>query len=73
MGYATMAISTCTLSNLPQTSLFRAKPVTALPPSPVRCISSQRLLAGEREVVIEHMGNAYHLRLTRNGKLILTK
>ncbi|RUL71485.1 hemin uptake protein HemP [Dyella choica] len=40
---------------------------------PVRRISSQRLLAGERELVIQHMGNEYHLRLTRNGKLILTK
>jgi hemin uptake protein HemP len=41
--------------------------------APVRRISSQRLLAGERELVIQHMGSEYHLRLTRNGKLILTK
>ncbi|RDS83018.1 hemin uptake protein HemP [Dyella monticola] len=41
--------------------------------SPIRRISSQRLLAGERELVIQHMGSEYHLRLTRNGKLILTK
>ena len=40
---------------------------------PVRRISSQRLLAGERELVIQHLGSEYHLRLTRNGKLILTK
>lgn len=40
---------------------------------PIRRISSQRLLAGERELVIQHMGSEYHLRLTRNGKLILTK
>lgn len=39
----------------------------------VRRISSHRLLAGERELVIQHMGSEYHLRLTRNGKLILTK
>nr|WP_239538000.1 hemin uptake protein HemP [Dyella mobilis] len=39
----------------------------------VRRISSQRLLAGERELVIQHLGSEYHLRLTRNGKLILTK
>ncbi|HUB91998.1 MAG TPA: hemin uptake protein HemP [Dyella sp.] len=39
----------------------------------IRRISSQRLLAGERELVIQHMGSEYHLRLTRNGKLILTK
>lgn len=41
--------------------------------SPIRRISSQRLLAGERELVIQHLGSEYHLRVTRNGKLILTK
>ena len=41
--------------------------------APIRRISSHRLLAGERELVIQHMGSEYHLRLTRNGKLILTK
>jgi len=43
------------------------------PATPVRRVSSHRLLAGERELVIQHMGGEYHLRLTRNGKLILTK
>ena len=43
------------------------------PAAAVRRISSHRLLAGERELVIQHMGSEYHLRLTRNGKLILTK
>lgn len=41
--------------------------------APVRRVSSHRLLAGERELVIQHLGSEYHLRLTRNGKLILTK
>jgi hemin uptake protein HemP len=36
-------------------------------------ISSGNLLAGRRELVIEHAGQEYHLRLTRNDKLILTK
>jgi hemin uptake protein HemP len=36
-------------------------------------ITSGRLLAGARELVIEHAGQEYHLRLTRNDKLILTK
>ena len=39
----------------------------------VRRISSFSLLGGERELVIQHQGNEYHLRLTRNDKLILTK
>jgi hemin uptake protein HemP len=38
-----------------------------------RRVSSQSLLKGERELVIQHQGNEYHLRLTRNDKLILTK
>ena len=47
------------------------------PPSPVsataRRVSSHSLLEGERELVIQHQGSEYHLRLTRNDKLILTK
>jgi hemin uptake protein HemP len=31
------------------------------------------LLAGEREVLLEHDGQDYRLRITANGKLILTK
>ena len=40
---------------------------------PVRAVSSQSLLDGGRELVIHHQGGQYHLRLTRNDKLILTK
>jgi len=36
-------------------------------------IDSSRLLAGQRELVIDHAGQQYRLRLTRNDKLILTK
>lgn len=36
-------------------------------------ISSKMLLDGGRELVIQHQGGEYHLRLTRNDKLILTK
>ena len=38
-----------------------------------RRVSSQSLLEGGRELVIQHQGSEYHLRLTRNDKLILTK
>lgn len=31
------------------------------------------LLRGSAELLIEHAGAVYRLRLTRNGKLILTK
>lgn len=36
-------------------------------------ISSATLLAGSREIIVEHRGDDYRLRLTSNGKLILTK
>lgn len=36
-------------------------------------IASTRLMGDSRELVIEHQGNEYHLRVTRNDKLILTK
>jgi len=63
-----------TLSRLPQPPVLSRADQADVPPAPaIRRISSQRLLAGERELVIQHMGSEYHLRLTRNGKLILTK
>jgi hemin uptake protein HemP len=37
-----------------------------------RRISSDALLGTQRELVITHNGREYHLRLTQNGKLILT-
>ncbi|RDS82477.1 hemin uptake protein HemP [Dyella psychrodurans] len=66
-----MSASTLTLSRPTPPPML---PTTdTVPVTPVRRISSQRLLAGERELVIQHLGSEYHLRLTRNGKLILTK
>lgn len=38
-----------------------------------RRISSRSLFSGAHELVIEHQGEHYRLRVTRNGKLILTK
>ena len=48
-------------------------PVHVDPAAARRRIDSLRLLEGARELVIEHHGSEYHLRLTRNDKLILTK
>jgi hemin uptake protein HemP len=36
-------------------------------------IESQRLFQGNSEVVIVHQNEEYNLRITRKGKLILTK
>ena len=49
------------------------RPGSAEDAAAVRHISSQSLLDGGRELVIQHQGSEYHLRLTRNDKLILTK
>jgi hemin uptake protein HemP len=67
-----MSTSTLTLSRPSQPPMLPSVDTTSAVAS-VRRISSQRLLAGERELVIQHLGSEYHLRLTRNGKLILTK
>ena len=39
----------------------------------VTVLSSEELLDGRTEVMIEHNGDLYRLRHTRQGKLILTK
>jgi hemin uptake protein HemP len=39
----------------------------------MRRLKVSELLAGEREVILEHDGQDYRLRITANGKLILTK
>ncbi len=36
-------------------------------------LHSKELFGTAREIVIEHAGDEYRLRLTRQGKLILTK
>lgn len=40
---------------------------------PVRSLRSEELLRGSKEVVIEHAGAIYRLKLTRQNKLILNK
>ena len=46
-----------------------ARPITP----PVRTVESRQLLAGDKTLQIAHEGETYVLRLTRNGRLILTK
>lgn len=38
-----------------------------------RVFSSEDIFAGQNEVEIQHQGESYRLRITRNGKLILHK
>lgn len=44
----------------------------AMAPSP-RALESSAPLSGQDRVAIRHGAETYHLRLTRQGKLILTK
>ncbi len=39
---------------------------------PVKRVSSENLLGERKELLIIHAGREYRLRLTQNGKLILT-
>ena len=48
------------------------KPASGASP-PVKRIALRDLLGGGREAVLVHDGSEYRLRLTSNGKLILTK
>ncbi|MFY9512795.1 MAG: hemin uptake protein HemP [Rubrivivax sp.] len=48
-------------------------PAAAPQAVPCRRLDSRELLAGSRELEIEHAGAIYRLRLTSLGKLILTK
>jgi hemin uptake protein HemP len=41
------------------------------PPAPV--VDAKNLFGASREIVIEHDGERYRLRITRRGKLILQK
>ena len=40
---------------------------------PAKYVDSRTLFDGTREIRIDHDGQEYRLRQTRNGKLILTK
>jgi hemin uptake protein HemP len=42
------------------------------PPLPQARVSSETLLGPRKELIIVHNGREYRLRLTQNGKLILT-
>lgn len=54
-------------STLSRPVLRLAQPVAA------GALDSNALLRGTREVLIQHRGETYRLRHTRNDKLILTK
>jgi hemin uptake protein HemP len=49
-------------------------PDMSMPPGPgLPCVRAKDLFGIDREIMIEHLGAYYRLRLTRANKLILTK
>lgn len=46
---------------------------TSPEPASPRRLKVSDLLADDREAILEHAGQDYRLRITANGKLILTK
>jgi hemin uptake protein HemP len=53
-----------------------AEPPPQRPPQPadtVPVVPAEELFRGRREIVIEHEGARYRLRITRRNKLILQK
>lgn len=56
----------------PSTDRAAAHGNDSMPPRSAS-VDSHQLLRGRRELVIDHSGQQYRLRLTRNDKLILTK
>jgi hemin uptake protein HemP len=60
----------------PMRELHTPLPPSSVPltPSPVlKRLSSEELIGPARELLIRHAGFDYRLRITRQGKLILTK
>ena len=53
----------------PETGVVKTSSRTGTPP----CFHNRGLFCGHREVCIEHAGQTYRLRITRQNKLILTK
>lgn len=77
-----LATTLQTPSHIPQrkasTAMPPSEPDRPLPqdgevPASQPIFQSDELFRGHREVLILHCGETYRLRLTRNGKLILTK
>lgn len=58
-------------STLPQPTVLPGAHAGTVPAP--GCIASQQLFAGRRELLIEHAGQTYRLRITQQNKLILNK
>ena len=62
-----------TMHDVQSASTRPSAPAAALPTRELKRVSTDDLIGPEREVLIRHAGCDYRLRITRQGKLILTK
>jgi hemin uptake protein HemP len=58
---------------MPETGDRSIRPSEASPPAPPKTINAESLFKEAREVLIDHAGVRYRLRITRRNKLILQK
>ncbi|NKN31905.1 hemin uptake protein HemP [Marichromatium bheemlicum] len=61
------------MPSVPSTDSHRQGPLGRKGPAQLRSIDSRTLLGGQHLLLIDHAGERYFLRMTRNNKLILTK
>ena len=63
------------LLNMPNTALAPSRLPNKTAPLvlPTDIVPADRLFQGSQEILIGHNGDTYRLRITKNGKLILTK
>lgn len=61
------------LAESPMQSATLNLPRPAVGRSPLPRLRSEQLFGNSHELIIEHQGQEYRLRLTRNDKLILNK
>lgn len=69
----TGSVSLASLTSMTDPENQRSQPETAVSSTGPRAIRLEELLQGQRDIQIVHGEKVYRLRLTRNGKLILTK
>ncbi len=74
INYKMRAILVCIRIQMKQhTPPAQVQPATAPPTSPRPRVGSEALLQGAATLEIDHAGQLYLLRVTRENKLILTK
>ena len=57
----------------PASATSRLAVVPGQPSCPLGTLRADLLFQGSQEILIDHKGGTYRLRITKNGKLILTK